>query len=381
MIPTAMPSESLLLPILRQEIRAAGGQIPFARFLERCLYHPQHGYYNTERVKLGARGDFYTSAHAAPVFARLLARHFERLWLEFGHPARFDLVELGPGAGQFAAELLPWIARRFAEFSSCLHYTAIEQSAVLRARLQESLAVHGEGVRIVETLPAANNEAGKFTGCVFANEFFDALPFYILVWRGGRWLERYVCLDGDKLAWREDIPSEAALEQQAQRLFASRRSEDRHIVRVAELRPAATQWIQAIAGSLVRGEVLIVDYGYLREEWQVGRFPEGSALAYREHQVREDLLASPGEQDLTAHVNFSQLIEAAERSGLRPQTPLPQPQSRFLIALAEPDQLQDVFAGCTSDQERQERARLFKTLLLPQGMGETFRVLQLRKGM
>jgi SAM-dependent MidA family methyltransferase len=376
-----MSAEPPLLSVLHQEIRTAGGRISFARFAELCLYHPQRGYYNTDRVKLGARGDFYTSGQAVPVFARLLAGYFERLWQELGQPARFDFVELGPGDGCFAAELLPWIVRRFPEFSSCLHYIAVEQSPVLRARLQEKLASLGARVRILETFPAVNSETSPFTGCVFANEFFDSLPFHILVRRAGQWLERYVGLEGDRLAWREENPSAAALVPQAQRLFASRRSEDRLSARIAELRPAAGQWMRAIAGSLARGEVLIVDYGYLTEEWHAGRFPEGSALAYRKHGVIDDLLASPGEQDLTAHVNFSQLMEVAEQSGLRQTTPLPQPQSRFLLALAERDQLQDAFADCASEAERQERARLFKTLVLPQGLGETFRVLQWRKRM
>src|ERR1041384_4349842 len=116
-----MAVETPLMPLLRAEIAAAGGKITFARFMELCLYHPQLGYYNTDRVKLGKHGDFYTSAHLGPVFARLLARHFEMLWHKLGKPARFDLVELGPGDGWFAAELLPWIAKRFPHFSSPLH--------------------------------------------------------------------------------------------------------------------------------------------------------------------------------------------------------------------------------------------------------------------
>src|SRR3990172_860185 len=167
-----MVSETPLMPILQEEIRAAGGKITFARFMELCLYHAQYGYYNTERVKLGKHGDFYTSAHTGPVFARLLARHFELLWHELGKPERFDLVELGPGDGWFAAELLPWIAKRFPEFSSHLHYTAIEQSPVQRERLKEKLASFGDAIRITEALSGAAGEREGVTGCIFSNEFF-----------------------------------------------------------------------------------------------------------------------------------------------------------------------------------------------------------------
>jgi len=101
-----MPPTTALWPVLEEEIRS-GGRMTFHRFMELCLYHPQHGYYCSSKVRLGAAGDFYTSAHVAPVFARILARHFEVLWRELGTPARFDLVELGPGDGRFALELLP----------------------------------------------------------------------------------------------------------------------------------------------------------------------------------------------------------------------------------------------------------------------------------
>jgi SAM-dependent MidA family methyltransferase len=373
-------NDTPLLPILREEIRGNGGRITFARFMELCLYHPQHGYYNTERAKLGARGDFYTNAHVAPVFARLLARHLELLWNELGKPDRFDLVELGPGDGQFAAELLPWIAKRFPDFSTHFHYTAIEQSAVLRARLSETLSAFRDSVRIVESITPFSEEASRITGCIFANEFFDALPIHILVWRNGQWHERYVCLDGERLAWSEGAPGSEALETEAETRFDNDlRAKVRDHGWFAEIAPAAASYMQQIGQSLQRGEVLILDYGYALTEWWLGRFPEGSALAYREHRVIDDLLASPGEQDLTAHVNFSQLIEAGAQAGLRLWTDLP--QARFLLELGEPDEFHDVFADCSSDRERQQRALLLKTLILPQGLGNTFQVLQLRQGM
>jgi len=125
---------------------------------------------------------------------------------------------------------------------------------------------------------------------------------------------------------------------------------------------------------------MVIDYGYESEDWHAGRFAEGTALAYREHQAVEDLLANPGEQDLTAHVNFSQLIEMGEQSGLRPWGPL-QSQSKFLMELGEADEFHDVFVDCSTDRERQQRALQLKTLIVPQGMGTTFQVLQFRKGM
>ena len=375
-------ADTPLMPFLREHIRAARGRITFARFMELCLYHPKFGYYNTERVKLGKHGDFYTSAHLGPVLARVMASHFEKLWQELGKPQRFDLVELGPGDGRFAVELLPWIARRFPEFFSRFYYTAIEQSPVQRRQVSMALTRFGGRARVLPDLPPpAGDAARRSTGCIFANEFFDALPFHILRWRGGRWYERLVCVtEEDLLLWSDEAPPAAGLVKAAELgLDPNRSGSDQQDGFTAEIAPLADQWMERIGNWLGRGEILVVDYGHSREDWQAGRFRDGSALAYRQHQVVEDLLASPGEQDLTAHVNFTQLAEAAERTGLR----LHQisSQEKFLMQLGEPDEFHDVFVDCASEEARLQRAQQLKSLILPQAMGEAFRVLRLRKEM
>lgn len=386
-----MPTDSPLLPILREEIRARGA-IPFARFMELCLYHPQFGYYNSARTKLGAAGDFYTSAHVAPVFARILARQFERLWERLGRPERFDLVELGPGDGSLAGEVLRWVQKRYPEFFASLRYTGVEQSARLRGKAEEALGEFGDRAKVIADFAAQahgmksmpwlpeqpRTAASGICGCVFANEFFDALPVHILVWRRGRWRERLAGVKGEKLVWVEGNPSTPELSQQAELYFdPSLPKDDRPDGWTAEVRPQASEWMQRIGTSLERGEVLILDYGYTLDEWRGGRFPEGSALAYRDHQVVEDLLAHPGDQDLTAHVNFTELVEAGGASGLKLRSL--ETQAKFLVSIGEPDEFADVFADCASEAERQRRAQLLKTLILPQGMGEVFRVLRMEK--
>ena len=370
-----MPSQPPLLPVIRDLIRASG-PITFHRFMELCLYHPQHGYYNSSRVRLGATGDFYTSAHVAPVFARILARHFQRTWVALGKPDPYDLVELGPGDGLLASELFSWIGRRFPDMSACLRYTAVEQSARFRKRLQESLSRYGSRTGIAEDL-TAGPEAG-FQGSVFANEFFDALPIHMLFWRDGRWRERYVSLSGEELAWHEGEPSTPELTQEAElRFVPSLESTERENGWVAEICPRAGTWIERISGRLQRGEILLIDYGYTLEEWQRGRFPQGSALGYRKHQTVGDLLSHPGEQDLTAHVNFSQLTAAGKQCDM-PVRDL-QSQASFLMKLGQEDEFGEVFADCDSEVERIRRSQLLKTLILPQGMGEAFRVLRMEK--
>ena len=252
-----MASHTPLLPVIRDLIHASG-PITFHRFMELCLYHPQHGYYNSGRVRLGAAGDFYTSAHVTPVFARILARHFQRTWVSLGRPSIFDLVEMGPGDGLLASELLSRIGQRFPELAACLRYTAVEQSAHLRSRLEDHLKGFGDRHRIVENLTAGTE--GEFQGCVFANEFFDALPVHLLVWRDGRWRERYVSLRGDQLQWSEGEPSTPDLAQEADLRFApglelpegespEGKSKDGW---TAEISPQAGTWIERIGGCMRR---------------------------------------------------------------------------------------------------------------------------------
>ena len=146
---------------------------------------------------------------------------------------------------------------------------------------------------------------------------------------------------------------------------------------MAEIRPLAAPWMQKLGQCLSRGELIVVDYGYTLQEWRQGRFPSGSALAYRHHQVGYDLLAHPGDQDMTAHVNFSQLIDAGRQSGFAVRSF--QSQEKFLMEIGQKDEFGDLFADCFSDAERLRRAQSLKTLLMPQGMGEAFRVLVLEK--
>ena len=380
-----MSSEQPLLPVIQDEIRVSA-RISFLRFMELCLYHPQYGYYSSEGVRLGKSGDFYTSAHTAPVFGRILARHLERSWRERGQPPCFELIELGPGDGQLAGELLPWIGQRFPEMFSCLRYTALERSASLRSRLEEVLKPFAGRARVVpdwepatahQSNPSRDRE-GAGMRFIFANEFFDALPVHLLVWRNGRWRERYVCLEAQRLAWCEGEPGSPDLAEEAESRFdpALPRSE-REDGWVAEVSPQAAEWMERIGQILSQcplpGELLLIDYGYTIEEWQRGRFPEGSALAYRRHQVVDDLLSHPGDQDLTAHVNFSQLIAAGKKAGMG--VGCFESQARFLMELGQEDEFGDIFADCGSEAERLRRSQLLKTLVLPQGMGEAFRVL------
>ena len=368
--------------ILCAEIRAnPDSRITYHRFIELALYHPRYGYYNSGAVRLGKSGDFYTSAHAGPVFARILSRYLESAWARFGRPPHFRVIELGPGDGSLAVELLSFIRERIPELFDALQYAGVEQSPALRKRLGDLLKPFAERAGVVanwDELTQASLRSEPCATFILANEFFDALPFHLLVWRKGGWKERCVIADGERFAWSEEEPSTPDLAAKAEARFAPDLAmAEREDGCVAEIRPQAGAWMERIGRLLSSttkgGELLAIDYGYTIEELHRGRFPQGSALGYFHHQAVDDLLANPGEQDLTAHVNFTELIGSGKQAGLRVRSL--ESQSSFLLALGERDQFADLFADCATEADRLKRARQLKTLILPEGMGEAFRVL------
>src|SRR6266853_1628385 len=175
-----------LRQIIEEEIRQRG-PIPFSRYMELCLYHPELGYYSRHAEQFGKAGDFYTSSDVHAVFGRLLARQFEEMWRALGSPEKLEILELGPGRGLFARDVLDWSNKKFHDFFTSLTYTLQESSPALRAKLRDTLKNHlASGKAAIsaespEERPTIHRSLAPPTPLiVFANEFFDALPVEIL---------------------------------------------------------------------------------------------------------------------------------------------------------------------------------------------------------
>jgi SAM-dependent MidA family methyltransferase len=277
--------------------------MPFSRFMDLCLYHPDFGYYRRDRF--GTGGDFYTAEQIQPVFGRLMAAYIRTV-----APAATTVVELGAGRREMADAFAPF------------NYIPVDI---------------GYGA-----LPE------RFDGVVFSNEFFDALPVDILVRKGGAWFERRV---GPGLAWDESTPAQAP-------------PVDSDDIECYETQDRRVDWLRRIADSLQAGTVVTIDYGYTRRE--LIRFPQGTLMTYRAHKAEDDALSLPGRRDITAHVDFTALMERGEQLGLR--TVRLESLSAALLRAGEKDN----FASALAGDEARHRLQL-KTLLF--GMGETFRVL------
>jgi SAM-dependent MidA family methyltransferase len=357
------PLEELLAERIRRF-----GPIPFADFMRECLYHPVHGYYSKAESRRFV--DYYTSVDVHPIFGRLLARQFAEMWESLGRPAEFLLVEAGAGVGRLAGHILDFCEAKLADCYSAMRYVAVERSGSRRAQATQQAKRHAvaghftSSIEILARIPA---------GCVFSNELIDALPVHRVVMDGGALKEIFVSLQDGKFADVVLPVSTCAINE----YFATQGitlNEGQH----AEAGLEPCDWIAEVGRRIERGYVLTIDYGHPAAELFDEHHMRGTLLAYRDHRVNEEFYAAPGEQDLTAHVNFTALETWGQRSGL--ETAGFTSQTAFLLALGQKNEFDDLYDDGQSETE-QIRARLqLKTLIHPEGMGERFQVLVQRKG-
>jgi SAM-dependent MidA family methyltransferase len=332
------------------------GPITFAEFMRECLYHPEF--------------DFYTSVDVHPIFGRLLARQLAEMWEALGRPADFWAVEVAAGTGRLAAQVLDFAAGQLGPFYDALHYVAVEQSAARRGEHGKMLASHLSSGRAIS---ASELPQEIPTGCIFSNELLDALPVHRVAVRQGVLQEVYVASDGEELAEELGPLSTPELESYFREQGVTLREGQQ-----AEAGLAACLWILEAGKCLGRGFVLTVDYGREAAELYDQRHMRGTLLAYSRHRATEDFLHTPGEQDLTAHVNFTALDLWGRRAGLTRRGCVS--QMEFLVALGQANEFADLYEPGASEVERIRARLLLKTLIHPEGMGETFYVFVQQKG-
>jgi SAM-dependent MidA family methyltransferase len=371
--------------IIAREIKEKG-PISLARFMELALYCPVYGYYEKEEDTIGRRGDYYTSVSVGGLFGELLGFQFAQWLGEAPGGDAVQLVEAGAHGGELARDILSWLHGERREIFERLEYWIIEPSARRRERQQRALVGFGERVRWVANLAELAGEAGRSTDSnqtrgiyriVFANELLDALPAHRLRWdaRECAWFEWGVTLDGDEFAWTRLASPEAVGPEEAWLV-----SPDPRLAAVVpdgfavDICPTATDWWHAAAELLPRGKLLTFDYGLTAEEFLVPERQQGTLRGYRRHRLSPDVLAHAGEQDITAHVNFTAIQVAGESAGL--QTEAFVTQSQFLTGVAE-----RIWTGGRSFGEwTATRTRQFQTLTHPDHLGRSFRVLVQARG-
>jgi len=347
------------------------GPITFERYMELCLYHPEFGYYMQGRERTGVAGDYFTSPDLHPIFARLVARQAIEMWKILGRPAPFTWVEMGPGRGWFTRDFLRWLKTSQPGLFGTLDYVAIEPGPQQRLRLGERLAEDGLESRV--QLLSSLEELEPRSGCFFSNELADSFPVSLVTRVGAHLKEIYVAADGETLYEQPGPISDPAVAA-AVAPFANGLEEGQRV----EVNLNAVRWIRSVAEKLVRGFVISVDYGDLAERLYTPGRPRGTLMTYRGHVASEDIYRAPGEQDLTAHVNFSALIDAGKEAGL--EFTGFTTQERFLMALGERNEFADLYDSGQNEMERLQARLKLKRLIHPEGMGTVFKVLIQHRG-
>jgi len=364
-LPQPTPEEQALserlTDLVRIRIVAAGGAMPFARFMELALYAPQLGYYSAGQHKFGAAGDFVTAPELGPVFAQCLARQCAQILRELGAG---NILEAGAGSGALAADLLLEL-ERLDQLPQ--NYLILEISSSLRARQQLTLKNKVphlmERVRWLDQLPAAG-----WRGIVLGNELLDAMPVECFRVRADGIASLTVGWDGDHFSWRE-MPASTDIHARIAPLGLPQDY-------VSEIGFSAEGWVRSIADILEQGVVLLIDYGFPRSEFYHPQRSTGTLMCHYRHRAHADPLLRVGLQDITAHVDFSAVAKAGTENGLK----LLGYSSQALFLL-----------GCGLDEvatridQADTRAYLqftnaVKKLTLPHEMGELFKVIALGRG-
>ena len=357
-------SSTPLAQLLADDI-ARGGPIPFADFMAQALYHPEHGYYSSGRARIGRAGDFFTNVSVGALFGRLLARQFAEMWERLGRPRPFTIVEQGAHRGEFAHDVLSALDDFAPDCARAAEYRIVEPAPVLRATQQERLAAFSARARWHRTL----GDLDPVTGVHFSNELLDAFPVHVVKWDGAQWRERLVAATDDGFAFTDGPLSRPELRTRLDVLPPVPPGY------VTEIHLATRDWIDALADRLPRGYVLAIDYGFTREEYYRADRTAGTLSAYAAHRREPNPLARPGEIDLTAHVEFTSLIERAATRGFDPTGFTD--QHHFMVGLGRlhfPD------TDTAPNAARQRELRAFQTLMHPTLMGRAFKVLCLARG-
>ena len=359
-------SHTPLTDILLERIECEG-PLTFSAFMEMCLYHPEHGYY-TAHIAESRKRDYFTSPDVGPLFGRLLGGQLRELWELLGQPARFDLVECGAGRGRLAGDILGWAAEHAPTFLTALRVTLVETSGPLRRQAAKDLQAYGKQVLCVADLPQE-----QIIGCVLSNELVDALPVHRVVQRAEGLREIYVAARDGALRETEGELSTPALSR-----YLERYGVPLGVDQLAEVNLRALTWLERVARALDRGFVVTIDYGYPARELYGAGHPRGTLLTFSGHRAQEDWLARPGEQDLTAHVNFTALEKHGRELGLEILGFTTQTQ--FLLALVQASGLASEIESMTSEVKKLKLRQQLKQLIHPEGMGEAFKVLVQARG-
>ncbi len=338
------------------------GPITFEAFMDMALYEPGLGYYVSDTTEIGKAGDFYTSPHLHSIFGAMVGKQLEEMWEILGSPADFCVIEVGAGTGYLCKDIQDYLEKK--SFIP-LSYIIVEPSPFIKAKQIRVLESYTEKVKWVRSL----KELEIIRGCVLSNELLDAFPVHIIEMED-KLQEIYVDVEDDILFELKGNLSTGAIVDYINEFSIKLTKGYR-----TEVNLRVRDWLKSIYGVLGEGFVLTVDYGYPAQDYYSNDRNRGTLLCYHHHQVEENPYKYIGEQDITAHVNFSSVKKWGEDLGLKTLGFCQ--QGTFLVSLGIDEVINEFYKD--SPDYLYEVAKI-KRLILPGTMGETHKVMIQYKG-
>ncbi|MDR4507688.1 MAG: SAM-dependent methyltransferase [Candidatus Brocadiaceae bacterium] len=338
------------------------GKITFAEFMSTALYHPEYGYYNTNTKRVGKHGDYYTSPTVHAVFGELIAKQLEEMWSIMGKGV-FTVVEMGANAGWLCYDIMRCIMKEFQQLYEQIQYIIVESNSYATEKQRLLLNPLGLAEEKVSwhTYTKSGFSFDSIQGCFLANEFIDALPVHRYTVKKGIFNEIFIGYNGVNFC---EIENEVFLQTFSNYLkenFIHLEENQRF-----EINFDAAIWLKHVAEKLTKGFIITIDYGDTADRIYGGNYKEGTLRCYYKHTVNQDYHERPGQQDITAHVDFTHMMKAGEEADLH-VTGFTK-QGHYLIALGILERLNKT----GNDVNTILKA---KNLFHPEGMGDIFKIL------
>ena len=339
--------------------RMQAGSLSFADFMKACLYEPGLGYYVAGSRKFGDAGDFVT----APMISYLFGMTLVQATFSMVQECRGAYLELGAGTGAMAASMIEWLVGQ-GDFTT--PYYILEVSPDCRAQQAYTLQAYGDRVQWLDTLPT------KFHGVILANEVLDALPIHLFHYQNQNLFERRVAAQAGNFIWQDEPLTDPLLLTAVEQLHLPQPSRQEYL---SEINPTLPSFIDSLLDSLTLGQIILIDYGFLRETYYHPDRTMGTLMCHYRHHAHPDPFLYPGLQDITAHVDFTTVGLTAQAAGAEVAL---YSQAEYLL---ENGILRNFESVCVEMDELQ-RIRLSKglqTLIQPHEMGELFKVMVISK--
>lgn len=353
-------------------------RITFAEYMDLVLYHPEYGYYNSNKIKIGSKGDFFTSSSLSKDFGELLATQFVEMWQILEQPSHFCLVEMGAGNGNLANDILNYLEEKYPDFLASLEYIIIEQSSSLINQQQYLLEKwQNKQIKINwHTWESIPNES--IIGCFFSNELIDAFPVHKIVKFQGELKEIYLTINNDLLIETKDILSTDKLNQYFNLIEINLLESNYPDGYETEINILALDWIKKVSHKLKQGYLLTIDYGYSAIKYYHPQRNKGTLKCYYQHHHHDNPYVNIGHQDITAHINFTALERQGKLCEL--ETLGFTKQAIFLMSLGLGDRLFSLSNDKISLGQMMQRRDYLHQLINPVGLGD-FGVLIQGKGL